>query len=48
MTNAPFAAAPAPKSDQVGANGPNSPSPTPPPRPRTRPTQPEPQPGKLY
>ena len=45
-TSAPFAAAPAPKSDQVGANGPASP--TPPPRPRARPTQAEPQPGKLY
>ncbi len=47
-TNAPFAAAPAPKSDQVGANGPSPASPTPPPRPKARPTQAEPQPGKLY
>ena len=47
-TNAPFAAAPAPKSDQIGANGLSPASPTPPPRPRPRPTQPEPQPGKLY
>jgi hypothetical protein len=43
---APFA--PAPKSDQVGANGPGSLAPTPPPRPKARPTQVDPQPGKLY
>jgi hypothetical protein len=43
---APFA--PAPKSDQVGANGPGSPAPTPPPRPKAHPTQVDPQPGKLY
>jgi septal ring factor EnvC (AmiA/AmiB activator) len=39
---APFAPAPPPKSDQVGANGPGSPAPTPPPRPKARPTQAEP------
>ena len=43
---APFA--PAPKSDQVGANGPNPAAPTPPPRPKARPTQVDPEPGKLY
>jgi hypothetical protein len=47
-TNAPFAAAPAPKSDQVGANGPGPAAPTPPPRPKARPTQVDPEPGKLY
>jgi hypothetical protein len=45
---APFGAAPAPKSDQVGANGPSPAAPTPPPRPKTRPTQVDPEPGKLY
>ncbi len=45
--NAPFASAPAPKSDEVGANAP-PPAPTPPPRPKTRPTQVDPTPGKLY
>jgi AsmA family len=45
---APFAPAPAPKSDQIGANGPGSPAPTPPPRPKARPTQADPEPGKLY
>jgi AsmA-like C-terminal region/AsmA family len=39
---APFAAAPAPKSDQVGANGPSPAAPTPPPRPKARPTQVDP------
>jgi hypothetical protein len=43
---APFA--PAPKSDQIGANGPGASAPTPPPRPKTRPTQADPEPGKLY
>jgi AsmA-like C-terminal region len=43
---APFA--PAPKSDQMGANGAGSSAPTPPPRPRVRPNQAEPEPGKLY
>jgi hypothetical protein len=43
---APFA--PAPKSDQVGANGPSAAAPTPPPRPKARPTQVDPEPGKLY
>jgi AsmA family len=43
---APFA--PAPKSDQVGANAPSSSAPTPPPRPKARPTQADPAPGKLY
>jgi uncharacterized protein involved in outer membrane biogenesis len=47
-TKAPFAAAPAPKSDQVGANGPSPAAPTPPPRPKARPTQVDPEPGKLY
>ena len=47
-TKAPFAAAPASKSDQVGANGPGSAAPTPPPRPKARPTQVDPTPGKLY
>jgi hypothetical protein len=45
---APFGAAPAPKSDQVGANGPSPAAPTPPPRPKARPTQVDPEPGKLY
>jgi hypothetical protein len=45
---APFASAPAPKSDEVGANGPVPPAPTPPPRPKARPTQVDPAPGKLY
>ena len=45
---APFAPAPAPKSDQVGANAPNPAAPTPPPRPKARPTQVDPEPGKLY
>jgi hypothetical protein len=45
---APFAPAPAPKSDQVGANGPNPAAPTPPPRPKARPTQVDPEPGRLY
>ena len=45
--NAPFAAAPAPKSDEVGANGPRPGAPTPPPRPRARP-QLDPAPGGLY
>ena len=43
-TPAPFA--PAPKSDQVGANGPLAP--TPPPRPKARPTRVDPAPGGLY
>ena len=43
---APFG--PAPKSDQVGANGPGPAAPTPPPRPKARPTQVDPEPGKLY
>ncbi|HEY6521774.1 MAG TPA: AsmA family protein [Roseiarcus sp.] len=43
---APFA--PAPKSDQVGANGPGPAAPTPPPRPKARPAQVDPEPGKLY
>jgi hypothetical protein len=47
-TKAPFAAAPGPKSDQVGANGPGPGAPTPPPRPKARPTQVDPEPGKLY
>jgi AsmA-like C-terminal region len=38
-TKAPFAPAPASKSDQVGANGPGAAAPTPPPRPKARPTQ---------
>ena len=38
-TKAPFAPAPASKSDQVGANGPGATAPTPPPRPKARPTQ---------
>ena len=38
---APFAPAPAPKSDQIGANAP-PPAATPPPRPKTRPTQVDP------
>jgi AsmA family/AsmA-like C-terminal region len=38
----PFAAAPPPKSDQVGANGTGSSAPTPPPRPKARPTQADP------
>jgi len=42
----PFAPAPAPKSDQIGANA--QPAPTPPPRPRARPTQVDPEPGRLY
>ena len=44
-TKAPFAAAPAPKSEEMGANGP---APRPPPRPKARPTQVDPAPGKLY
>jgi uncharacterized protein involved in outer membrane biogenesis len=47
-TKAPFAPALAPKSDQVGANGPGLAAPTPPPRPRTRPTQGDPAPSGLY
>ena len=47
-TNAPFAPAPEPKSDQVGANAPPPAAPTPPPRPRARPTQIDPAPSKLY
>ncbi len=47
-TTAPFGPAPAPKSDQVGANGPSPAAPTPPPRPKARPTQVDPEPGKLY
>ena len=47
-TKAPFAPAPAPKSDQLGANGPSSSAPTPPPRPKGRPTQVDPAPGGLY
>ncbi len=47
-TKAPFAPAPAAKSDQVGANGPLPGAPKPPPRPKPRPTQVEPAPGKLY
>ncbi len=43
---APFA--PAPKTDQIGANGPGPASPKPPPRPKARPTQADPEPGKLY
>jgi hypothetical protein len=43
---APFA--PAPRSDQLGANGPGSAAPAPPPRPKARPTQVDPEPGKLY
>ena len=46
-TKAPFAAAPASKSDQVGANGPGLVAPTPPPRPKARPTQGDPAQG-LY
>jgi hypothetical protein len=46
-TKAPFASAPASKSDQVGANGPGATTPTPPPRPKARPTQGDPAPG-LY
>ena len=46
-TKAPFAAAPASKSDQVGANGPGPAAPTPPPRPKGRPTQGDPARG-LY
>ena len=41
-TKAPFAPAPSPKSDQVGANGPGPAAPTPPPRPKARPTQVDP------
>ena len=47
-TKAPFAPAPPPKSDQVGANGPGPASPTPPPRPKARPKQVDPAPGGLY
>jgi hypothetical protein len=47
-TKAPFAPAPAHKSDQLGANGPSPAAPTPPPRPKARPTQVDPEPGKLY
>ncbi|HEY5204266.1 MAG TPA: AsmA family protein [Roseiarcus sp.] len=47
-TKAPYASAPAPKSDEVGANGPSPSAPTPRPRPKARPTQVDPQPGKLY
>ncbi len=43
----PFAAAPTPRSDQLGANGPGPAAPTPPPRPKARPTQGEPASG-LY
>jgi hypothetical protein len=43
----PFGAAPAPNSDQLGANGPGTAAPTPPPRPKARPTQGEPASG-LY
>ncbi|MGB7976772.1 MAG: AsmA family protein [Roseiarcus sp.] len=39
----PFASAPSPKSDEVGANGPGPSAPTPPPRPKARPTQVDPQ-----
>jgi hypothetical protein len=45
--NAPFAPAPAPKSEQFGVNAPPA-APTPPPRPRARPTQVDPAPGGLY
>jgi uncharacterized protein involved in outer membrane biogenesis len=45
---APFAPAPAPRSDEVGANAPPPAAPTPPRRPKTRPTQVDPTPGKLY
>ncbi|HSV00203.1 MAG TPA: AsmA family protein [Roseiarcus sp.] len=45
-TVAPFAPAPAAKSDEVGANAPASR--TPPPRPKPRPTQVDPEPGRLY
>jgi hypothetical protein len=45
--NAPFAAAPAPKSEQFGVNAPPA-APTPPPRPRARPAQVDPAPGGLY
>jgi hypothetical protein len=38
----PFASAPSPKSDQVGANGPGPAAPTPPPRPKARPMQVDP------
>ncbi len=38
----PFASAPAPKSDELGANGPSFSAPTPPPRPKARPTQVDP------
>jgi len=38
----PFASAPAPKSDEVGANGPGPSAPTPPPRPKARPSQVDP------
>ena len=44
----PFASAPSPKSDQVGAYAPGPAAPTPPPRPKARPTQVDPEPGKLY
>ena len=46
--NAPFAPAPTPKSDQVGANASGPVAPTPPPRPKARPTQVDPAPGGLY
>jgi hypothetical protein len=47
--NAPFAPAPQPKSNEVGANAPSPPmAPTPPPRPKARPQQVEPAPGGLY
>ena len=45
---APFAAAPGPKSDEVGANAPSPTAPRPPPRPKPRPTQVDPAPGGLY
>jgi hypothetical protein len=38
-TTAPFAPAPASRSDQIGANGLGATAPTPPPRPKARPTQ---------
>ena len=45
---APFGAAHAPRSDEVGANNPGPAAPRPPPRPKARPTQADPEPGKLY
>jgi uncharacterized protein involved in outer membrane biogenesis len=47
-TKTPFAPAPAPKSDEFGANAPPPAGPTPPPRPKARPTQVDPAPGGLY